>query len=213
MNTLPLFPFTSSRVVSMILRRQASSLSKAVPQTGTALAKRSKAARRGVVVGAGATAMAWAIYRNVAFCAGEEDILGKIIASAKEAVAPFIPGAAGDPVKALIDQYGDVIQQLGLSGVFGACSAIALKRVSQQAAVVVGVIFAGLQGLAYAGYININYKKVSDDAQKAMDVTGDGKFDKEDVKVIWQHLYDILAYQLPNAGGFSAGFALGFRYF
>lgn len=112
----------------------------------------------------------------------------------------------------MLEKYGDLLTKLGLSGVMGICSAMALKKVSKQAAVAVGMVFIGLQGLSYAGYININYKKVSDDAQRAMDVTGDGKFDSKDIKAIWERLYDILAYQLPNAGAFSAGFSIGFRY-
>lgn len=115
-----------------------------------------------------------------------------------------------DPVKGLIDQYSGLVSRLGFSGIMGVCTALAFKRVSRQAAVAVGAVFAGLQALAYAGYIKVDYQKVSDDAQRAMDVTGDGKFDKEDVKVIWSRLYDMLAYQLPNSAGFASGFALGF---
>jgi uncharacterized membrane protein (Fun14 family) len=105
-----------------------------------------------------------------------------------------------------------IMMKLGFSGVMGVCTAIALKRVSRQIAVVVGIVFGGLQALAYTGYISIDYKKVSNDAQKALDVTGDGKFDANDIKTLGNKAYDVLKHGLSAAGSFSAGFAVGFHY-
>ena len=40
---------------------------------------------------------------------------------------------------------------------------------------------------------------------------GDGKFDVNDLLVIWKKkVKPMLAFHLPGAGGFSAGFYLGF---
>ena len=42
-----------------------------------------------------------------------------------------------------------------------------------------------------------------------MDQNGDGKFDAEDVKVIWGTVRDILSTGVTSAAGFSSGMAIG----
>ena len=116
-----------------------------------------------------------------------------------------------DPMKAFIHQYVGHLQRLGFAGFMGACSAIALKRISREVAAAIGVTFAGLQALSYYGYIHINYDKVSSEAKKVLDVNGDGKLDEKDVYSLWDKMNDILGYNLPSAGSFSVGFLLGLR--
>ncbi|RYG63429.1 hypothetical protein EON64_15955, partial [archaeon] len=65
------------------------------------------------------------------------------------------------------------------------------------------MVFGGLQLLNYLGYVQVNYKKVSDDAQRAMDVTGDGKFDTQDLRMLSGRLSSLLQQGLPAAGAFS----------
>lgn len=94
----------------------------------------------------------------------------------------------------------------------GACSALALKRATKEIAIAVGMTFAGLQTLAYMGYITIDYNRVSKDASKVMDVNGDGKLDSKDFLIIWDKIKDVLGYHLPQAGSFTTGFAFAFYY-
>lgn len=131
-------------------------------------------------------------------------------------MANGLGGAEGDdssdPVKAFIHNYVGLLQKLGFSGFMGVCTAVAFKRVSREAATVVGIAFAGLQALSYYGYIHIDYGKVSGDAKKALDVNGDVKLDEKDLYSFWDKTKDVLAYNLPNAASFSAGFVLGLKY-
>ena len=86
---------------------------------------------------------------------------------------------------------------------------MAVKRVGQEVGYVIGLAFIGLQSLNYLGYINIDYKKVTKDAEKIMDADGDGKLSVNDALVIWKEARKMLEFHLPSAGGFSAGLALG----
>jgi uncharacterized membrane protein (Fun14 family) len=95
----------------------------------------------------------------------------------------------------------------------GVCSGAALKRASREAAIAVGMAFAGLQALSYLGYIRIDYGKVQSDAQKALDLNNDGKLDEKDLYCLWDKVYAVLGYNLPQAGSFSSGFALGIYIF
>lgn len=103
--------------------------------------------------------------------------------------------------------------QLGLSGVMGICTGVALKRATREVAATIGVAFAGLQVLSYLGYITIDYSRVQKDATKLADVNGDGKLDAQDLYSLWDKVKDVLGYHLPQAGSFSSGLALGFYYF
>lgn len=94
----------------------------------------------------------------------------------------------------------------------GVCTGVAMKRIGNGVATMVGIAFIALQGLNYAGYININYGKVTDDAKALMDADGDGKLTADDAKLLWARVKEALTYNLPSAGGFSAGFALGVYY-
>lgn len=91
----------------------------------------------------------------------------------------------------------------------GACTGVALKRASREVATAIGVVFAGLQVLAYLGYITIDYNKVTKDSQRMIDLNGDGKIDEKDLESLWEKMKSVLGAQLPQAGSFSTGFALG----
>ncbi|CAM9535953.1 unnamed protein product [Phaeothamnion confervicola] len=114
-------------------------------------------------------------------------------------------------VERFIDAYGGYIGKFGFGGFMGFSSGYALKKVGKLAAVVIGIGFVGLQGLAYGGYIKqIDWKKVEEKAVKMVDVDGSGSFDKEDVKAWWRQLKKVLKQQMPTNSGFAGGFALGF---
>jgi uncharacterized membrane protein (Fun14 family) len=69
-----------------------------------------------------------------------------------------------------------------------------------------------MPGLAYAGYITIDYKKVQKSAETLIDADKDGKITAHDFVVMWRSLKSVLVSQLPQASGFSAGFAMGIYY-
>ncbi len=48
-------------------------------------------------------------------------------------------------------------------------------------------------------------------AQKALDINKDGKFDAEDFKHAYDKVVDVLGYQMPAGGGFTAGLIMGLR--
>jgi uncharacterized membrane protein (Fun14 family) len=51
----------------------------------------------------------------------------------------------------------------------GYCGGITAKKVGKGMAMVIGIAFFGLQGLAYKGLIDIDWKKVQDSAVSTID--------------------------------------------
>jgi uncharacterized membrane protein (Fun14 family) len=118
-----------------------------------------------------------------------------------------------DPVEKLIQQVFPMVAPLGMGGLFGLATAVAMKRLGEKVAYVVGLSFIGLQALSYAGYIKIDFMKLNNDAQKIIDADADGKITANDFIAMWRKIKDVMTTQLPGAGGFSAGFAMGLYLF
>jgi uncharacterized membrane protein (Fun14 family) len=118
-----------------------------------------------------------------------------------------------DEITVLIHKFSPLATKLGFGGIMGFMAGAALKRFGEEAAVYIGVAFIGLQALQYLGYINIDYRKLTKDLEKKLDVTGDGKLDVNDALVVWKEIKKILSFNLPSAGGFSLGVALGIYYY
>lgn len=112
----------------------------------------------------------------------------------------------------IIDQYTPELQQVSLGSVMGFFTGVAARKISDMAAILIGLSFISLQSLQYLGYININYKQVNDAVINTMDVDGDGTITKEDFKIIYNKFKSIILFNLPSAGGFSAGFTFGLFY-
>lgn len=94
----------------------------------------------------------------------------------------------------------------------GICTGVAFKRLGNQVAYVVGLSFVGIQALAYMGYIKVDYKKLNENVEqikKVADLDGDGKLTSKDFAYAYRELKKILTYNMPSAGGFSAGLFLG----
>lgn len=90
----------------------------------------------------------------------------------------------------------------------GICSGVAFKRVGTAVATLIGISFAGLQVLAYYGYIQVDFNKMKKDAENVVDLNKDGKIDHKDVIAGWNKIKDMLTLNLPGMGGFSSGFAM-----
>ena len=67
-----------------------------------------------------------------------------------------------------------------------------------------------LQGLQYAGYIEVKWKKIQADVVSVFDADGDGEFTVRDLTHGFRSIVRILAFQGPTAGGFVLGMYAGF---
>ena len=84
--------------------------------------------------------------------------------------------------------------QLTYGFLAGWCSGMALKRVGQAAATVLGIGFVTLQTLQYYGYIEISHDKFKSTVEDALDLNKDGKVDKSDVRASFDKLMGVLTY-------------------
>jgi len=87
----------------------------------------------------------------------------------------------------------------------GYCSGFALKKVGKVAALVCGAGFMALQGLSYAGYINIDHSKLQKEVEGMMDLNKDGVVDAGDAEVAKDKLMEVLGQGVPAGGGFGVG--------
>lgn len=108
-----------------------------------------------------------------------------------------------------ITQVGKV---LTTSGLFGACSAYALKTVGKKAAAAVGFGFIALQALSYYGIVTVNWLKIEQKAIQSLDQNNDGKLDASDLKVASNNVLAILSKGVPSSAGFVAGFYAGLKW-
>jgi uncharacterized membrane protein (Fun14 family) len=116
-----------------------------------------------------------------------------------------------DIIERAIDQAKPILSNLSFGAIMGYCSGSAMKKVGKALAVVIGVGFIGLQTAVSAGYIEVDWAKISGGLLTKMDATGDGKFDGEDVKAYWKKIRAVLTNKVPAAGGFSLGFMYGVK--
>ncbi|KAL7509447.1 hypothetical protein ACHAXN_006908 [Cyclotella atomus] len=115
----------------------------------------------------------------------------------------------GDRVTQLIEASKPILKKLTFSSFMGYCGGITAKKVGKGMAMVIGIAFFGLQGLAYKGLIDIDWKKVQDSAVSTIDTNNNGEIDAEDLKTYWTKLKRILTKNMPDATGFSLGFFYG----
>ncbi|KAK9828508.1 hypothetical protein WJX72_000456 [[Myrmecia] bisecta] len=102
-----------------------------------------------------------------------------------------------------------ILKNLGFSGICGAASGVAFKAVGRACAVAVGCVFILIQGLAYAGYIQLDWTRVHADVMRTCDVNHDGRLDASDLKAALTSFLAVLSEGVPSAGGFCAGFIFG----
>ena len=109
----------------------------------------------------------------------------------------------------VVDSAGGIT----LGGVCGFASGYAVKKASKVALLGFGVIFMGLQGLAAAEFIQINWVNVAKAFDSQLDLNRDGKVDKTDLELAVMRLQGRLSAGMgPAAGGFAPGLAAGLRY-
>mmetsp|Transcript_3587 Transcript_3587/g.9168 ORF Transcript_3587/g.9168 Transcript_3587/m.9168 type:complete len:221 (+) Transcript_3587:124-786(+) len=121
-------------------------------------------------------------------------------------------GADGEEIDIpawLADNAGPIAGQLSTGALFGYCSGFALQKAGSVAAVMVGAGFTFLQGLAYYGYIDVNWRKVEGDLLSRLDFDGDGEITVKDAHAAFQHLEKVLLFNLPAGAGFTSGLLYG----
>lgn len=146
-----------------------------------------------------------------------------IVELLKKKVKTFTDENLASLQKLLPDQLGDVQKhvdeflasgkggQISWGFMMGACSGFALKKVSKVGAVALGSVFILFQCASYAGYIDVNHKKIEKDVMGVLDLNKDGQFDSKDVDDAYKKVMKVLEYSLPAGSGFAVGFLVGFR--
>ncbi|GBG30486.1 FUN14 domain-containing protein 1 [Hondaea fermentalgiana] len=118
--------------------------------------------------------------------------------------------------KALVDvisgTLGPVLTRLGFGGALGFCTGYAIKQASKVVATALGVGFVCLQGMQYAGYIEVRWDKIRGDLIKRVDTDGSGTVTTRDIKYYVTKVFGILKFHGPHAAGFSSGLVYGFRW-
>ncbi|KAK3251356.1 hypothetical protein CYMTET_39301 [Cymbomonas tetramitiformis] len=107
------------------------------------------------------------------------------------------------------EDAGPLATQIGFGSVAGYASGMALRAAGKVAAIAVGTGFIFVQGLAYIGYIEVDWRKVERDYASLLDLDGDGKVTAGDLNLAWEKLNSVLAFNLPAGTGFSAGLLYG----
>ncbi len=102
-----------------------------------------------------------------------------------------------------MDAYGPIISQITFGGLAGLVSGYTLKKLGKLLALVLGALFIAVQLLAYAGYIEVNWTRIQKDVEPLLD--------EATLKSFWQKLLDVLTYNAPFAGGFTAGLVWGLK--
>ena len=102
------------------------------------------------------------------------------------------------------DWIGPLLSSVGLSGVIGFACGAALKHFGRRSAITIGSSFIllqvpilvstsrgfrYLQGLVYVGVVDIHWDVI----EKKLDLTGDGKFDEDDLQVASRNVLRLLA--------------------
>mmetsp|Transcript_2303 Transcript_2303/g.2788 ORF Transcript_2303/g.2788 Transcript_2303/m.2788 type:complete len:124 (+) Transcript_2303:66-437(+) len=116
-----------------------------------------------------------------------------------------------DAIESALVKYKPLLAKISLGGVVGYSAGYATKKIGRVVLFVAGVGFMVSQSLVYAGYLEIDWMKVTDDAIKSVDTDGDGKLTTDDVKTYWKRFRELMTRKLPNAGGFSLGFLMGVK--
>ncbi|GMI46335.1 hypothetical protein TrCOL_g9574 [Triparma columacea] len=112
-------------------------------------------------------------------------------------------------LNALMDKYGALASQVSYGSFLGYCAGYASKQIGKRIAALIGTGYIALQAMAYSGYIDVKWGKVSNDFKKIVDADGDGKITKKDALVYYKKAKSFLTFNLPSSSGFGLGFLVG----
>lgn len=96
-----------------------------------------------------------------------------------------------------------LVEQVGFGAVAGFVAGFAVKKLGKLAALLLGTLFVVVQGLAWVGYVQVNWAAVQADAEPWVEAAA--------LREGWGALLDVLTYNLPFAAAFVPGLLLGLR--
>lgn len=101
---------------------------------------------------------------------------------------------------------------IGMASLLGLCSGVATKKFAKTAGLTLGISFIGLQALAHAKIIEVNWARVEELFIGHLDLNSDGKIDHQDFKIACCKMINNLTTDLPSSAGFTVSFLAGVRY-
>ena len=114
-------------------------------------------------------------------------------------------GLDGANLEGLAGMDVESMRTFGVSGLMGACSGYALKRVGRVGIFSIGAIFASLQLATQYGYLTVNWNKVERDLHIDANCVANGS------NTYLAKAAEVLRSNLPSAGTFTACFLLAVR--
>ena len=110
------------------------------------------------------------------------------------ASSPSIPG---------IETIAPYASQLTFGGVAGFASGYAFKKMGKLAAIVLGLLFIGVQILVYVGVAEVDWLRIQESVNPLLSA--------EALNKAWRNLIKLLTGNVPFAAAFVPGFLLGFQ--
>ncbi|KAJ3022792.1 hypothetical protein HKX48_005268 [Thoreauomyces humboldtii] len=104
------------------------------------------------------------------------------------------------------------VSEVTMSTALGATAGFASKKLAKTAGLLIGVGFIGVQALAHADILHVNWPKVENFMIGRVDEDGDGKLTGKDLQIKATRMLHNLTTDFPSSAGFAAAFAIGFRY-
>lgn len=87
-----------------------------------------------------------------------------------------------------------------------------MKKISKILAFIGGLGFMGLQYASYNGYIEVDYSGIEKDLARRLTNGKHKAMDEIAAKEQWDKVMDVIGYNMPAGGGFTAGVMMGLRY-
>lgn len=112
---------------------------------------------------------------------------------------------------AILEVPSRILAKLGLGGMLGLCAGYSIKQATKALGVVVGGAVVLLQGLQYAGYIEVKWNKIQRDTMKVISSDGSDNLSAKDLTFWMRRMMRILTHQGPTAGGFGLGIYMGLQ--
>ncbi len=115
------------------------------------------------------------------------------------------PPAATEQVSSqVLDWIAPYLGQISFGGLAGFATGYAMKKIGKLALFLFGSVFIGLQVLAYMGVVEINWLRIQQFAEPALQ--------RPALENTFNSILGIMTNNLPFAGAFVPGFLLGLKF-